>query len=404
MATEGEQSCPICRNAEDDVAYVTPCLHQFCLGCIVRWAKRRPSCPLCRQPVSSIIYSVQSEDDFLRVVLPRPSGLSVDGRQDEQGAAGPVPRTHMAGFQPEVWASLFRGSLEILEPLLAWMNQELWVLFGAHWWQVAAVVAIITVELCRYGLDEEALVRNLQPFLQHQTVTFVRQLIDVAADRCGEQILRQLELLDSPAAEEQEDRPTATPSPAASPGGNPVPNPGLQEEPHAELGRTVAEPSTAGQGGEGSPGGPRQPQKRRASGSQASPAHKRTRGPAASSSSRSCSCTSSRGGTPGSSLASSSSPASSDAEDQPSSSVAALRGGPTCPPSAPVPAEQEQPQEEPGEVVALAGPSAQACSCGPSAPDPGGDRSHGGPRKPQKRRASGSQASPAHKRPCRRQH
>ena len=265
MAAETEWSCPICRDAEDDVAYVTPCLHQFCLGCIVRWAKRNPSCPLCRQPVKTIISSVRSEKDFVEMVVPHPSDAPVAGHQDEQGAAGPVPRTYEAGLQPEV-------SRQILEPLLPWLNQ---VLDGARWWEAALAQVAILVNLCRYGLDEEALVWELQPFLQHQTVTFVRRLIDVAADGRSEQILRQLDLRDSPGAEQQEDSPAAPPGPAASPGGTPAPNPRAQEEPHEELGQAAADPSVAGQGGDCSPAGPRRPPKRRASRSQASSAHKR---------------------------------------------------------------------------------------------------------------------------------
>ena len=267
MAAETEWSCPICRDAEDDVAYVTPCLHQFCLGCIVRWAKRNPSCPLCRQTVKTIISSVRSEKDFVEMVVPHPSDAPVAGHQDEQGAAGPVPSTYEAGLQPEV-------SRQILEPLLPWLNR---LLDGARWWEAALAEVTVLVNLCRYGLDEEALVRELQPLLQHRTVTFVRQLIDVTADQRSEQILRLLDLLDSRGAEEQEDSPAATPGPAASPGGTPAPNPRAQEEPHEELGQAVADPSVAGQGGDCSPAGPRRPPKRRASRSQASSAHKRQR-------------------------------------------------------------------------------------------------------------------------------
>ncbi|OPJ81561.1 hypothetical protein AV530_009983 [Patagioenas fasciata monilis] len=116
------------------------------------------------------------------------------------------------------------------------------------------------------------------------------------------------------------------------------------------------------------------------------------------------SCTDSQEGTPNFSLASSRSSAGSDVEEQPSTLEAALHGGPGCPPSVPVPAEQEQPQEEPGQVVA-AGPSAQGCSRSPSAPGQGRDRSSRGPRSPPKRRNPSPQDSPQPcKRPPHRQH
>ncbi|NXL54064.1 TOPRS ligase, partial [Podilymbus podiceps] len=316
MAAERERSCPVCCDAQEDVAYLTPCLHQFCLGCIVRWAKTTPSCPLCRRTVNTIIYSVWSDDDFLELALPHPSDPPVAVQQDEQGAVEMVPSTYVAGLQPQAWAALFRDFAEILEPLLPWLNRELTVLYGGRWWEAAAAQGTIVVNLCYYGLDEEALVRELQPFLRHQTGTFVRQLIDVAAERCGEQILRQMERLDSHAAEEGEHSPAATPSPTTS-----------QE------------------------------------------------------------------GTPDSSQASSSSPATSDQEELPSTAQAALHGGPSNPPPALVPAEQELPQEEPQEV-AEAGPSAQGCSRSPSAPGQGRHGSPGGPRRAPKRRAPSPQDSP----------
>ncbi|NXA13540.1 TOPRS ligase, partial [Sapayoa aenigma] len=216
MAMETEWNCPICRDTQGDIASVTPCLHLFCLGCIVRWAKTKPSCPLCRQAISTIIYSVRSEDDFLEIVLPRPLDPVVADHQNEQGAAEQVPRTYVAGIPPELWARFFQESTEILEPLLPWLNQELSVLFGTRWWDEAVAESTVIANLCRYGLNEEALVRELQPLLEDQTVAFVRHLIDVAANRCSDQILQLMNLLNSHADEEQEDSPPASPGPSVS--------------------------------------------------------------------------------------------------------------------------------------------------------------------------------------------
>uniref|UniRef100_A0A803YHW2 RING-type E3 ubiquitin transferase n=1 Tax=Meleagris gallopavo TaxID=9103 RepID=A0A803YHW2_MELGA len=49
MATELDRRCPICLDTMDDASYVMPCLHQFCFGCIQRWAENRPTCPLCKR-------------------------------------------------------------------------------------------------------------------------------------------------------------------------------------------------------------------------------------------------------------------------------------------------------------------------------------------------------------------
>ncbi|CAM9573527.1 unnamed protein product [Bubo scandiacus] len=310
MAEESERSCPICGETKDGAAYVNPCLHQFCLGCIVRWAKRKASCPLCRQTVKDILYSVRSEEDFLDMTLQRrPSRPSRAGHQDEQRAADPVP---VGGFLPRVWAGFFRDCREILEPLMPWLMQQLLEMYRECWWMVDLVQADIIAHLCHYGPDEEALVRELQPLLQHRTVTFVRQLVAVMAERCRERFMQQLEPRDSQAAEEQEHSPAATPGPAAAPGDSPAPDPRAQEEPREELGQAehspaatpgpaaapgdspapdpraqeepreelgqaVAGPSAAGQDTDCSPGGSQRRPKRKASCSQEFSAHKRPR-------------------------------------------------------------------------------------------------------------------------------
>ncbi|NWT94979.1 TOPRS ligase, partial [Urocynchramus pylzowi] len=333
MATETEWNCPICRDIPSEIASVTPCVHLFCLGCIVRWAKRKPSCPLCRQAINSIIYSVRSEEDFLEIVLPSPSDSLAAHHQDEQGAAELMPRAYVAGFPPEVWADFFQDCSEILEPLLPWLNQELSQLLRTRWWEVALAQSAIVANLCRYGLSEEALVRELHPLLQEQTLAFVRRLIDTAADRCSDEILRHMNLLNSYAEEEEEQEQEE------------------QEEP------AIPGPSASPQG------------------------------------------------IPTSTLASSFSPVVSNVEADVGTLEATLRGGPGRSPSAPVPVEREQPQEEPGSgAAAVAGPSAQGCSRSPSAPGRDRDCLPDGPRRPAKRRASAPQDSPQpRKRPSRRQ-
>ncbi|XP_031467646.1 E3 ubiquitin-protein ligase Topors-like, partial [Phasianus colchicus] len=74
--------CPICGWAQDNVAYVTPCLHQLCYGCAMWWANKKPSCAICGQKVRTIRYSVRSEDDYLECPVPQPMQRSGDGLQD----------------------------------------------------------------------------------------------------------------------------------------------------------------------------------------------------------------------------------------------------------------------------------------------------------------------------------
>uniref|UniRef100_A0A8C0ASA5 E3 ubiquitin-protein ligase Topors n=1 Tax=Buteo japonicus TaxID=224669 RepID=A0A8C0ASA5_9AVES len=69
MATELENRCPICLDSWEEASYVMPCLHPFCYPCILRWAESKPECPLCKRKVTSILHSVQADDNFKEHVL-----------------------------------------------------------------------------------------------------------------------------------------------------------------------------------------------------------------------------------------------------------------------------------------------------------------------------------------------
>ncbi|XP_056369007.1 uncharacterized protein LOC130264669 [Oenanthe melanoleuca] len=65
MARENYSNCLICQDTPKDVASALPCQHQFCLGCILRWTQTNPSCPLCRTPVETVRFSERGEQDYL---------------------------------------------------------------------------------------------------------------------------------------------------------------------------------------------------------------------------------------------------------------------------------------------------------------------------------------------------
>ncbi|NWI67012.1 TOPRS ligase, partial [Todus mexicanus] len=361
MDTETEWSCPICHNARDDIAYVMPCCHQFCLSCTLRWASMRQQCPLCRGPIDIVRFPLLEAQNYLQFVLTgseRSPGARRQARRAPSHPAESSPHRPVAssplspqailssaeqeavgGLLPQVWAELFQRQERLLDPLLSWLRRALEAIYGTQWWRVRSAEGNILHALCVCGLDEEVMVQRLQDCLEEYTSPLVHGVINTIVQRCSEDAQR---LHHSRAATEEDNSPADSSSSSS-----PV----------------------------------------RSSSSSSS-----------SFSSSSTSSISSRGGTPDPILASSSSSSGSPRQAEAGRTEATPGRDPGCPRSVPSPAEQERPQEEPVEA---AGPSAQGWSRRPSVSDQGRGRLLRGPRRPPKRRTASSEDCPQ---PCKRSH
>ncbi|KAK4816840.1 hypothetical protein QYF61_023904 [Mycteria americana] len=105
---------------------------------------------------------------------------------------------------------------------MPWLQQKLQEIYGAQWWPMVLVEALIMTSLCFLGLDKEAMVQELQSSLQDHTATFLHWLINVIAHKCGKEVQRQLGQQDTCTASGQEGSPTDVPRPSTSPEGTPA--------------------------------------------------------------------------------------------------------------------------------------------------------------------------------------
>ncbi|KAK4816964.1 hypothetical protein QYF61_025884 [Mycteria americana] len=326
MATELENRCPICLDSWEEASYVVPCLHQFCYACILRWAESKPECPLCKRRVTSIVHSVRGDDDFRERVIPPPAAPSaaVRLRRGARGHPAARNRHRPAASQPSAAGLVPRAPAGGLRPHV-WallFRQDRALLRPVIPWLRQELRLMVGGGRRATATAQRLVLFSLQLFGTDEDTLF--RMLRAALGPHTRSFVREL-----------------------------VDTIGARCSREARRRRGL-EDARAAEEWEGSPA--------------AAP------GPAVS-----------RGGSPASSPAPSSSPDRSGAEELPSTSSAALRGGPGSPLSAPAPAhgEPQEVQEDPQEAVP-----------GPSTPSRGSERSPGGHQRAPKRRA-GSPEDPS---------
>lgn len=286
----------------------------------------------------------------------------------------------VGGFPASAWGSLFQRYPELLLLLQLWVSQELERFFGVGSFKVFLLTHMILDALPVYGLDEDVLVAVLQPDLRSHTSEFVRRLIEATGKRCGDEaeklLIREGSCAASGLGNSHRDMECSADfrwwregSPVASTSWT-----ACQERREGNLVRRTTS-SGCQDRGEWSI---------KTSITCSARAGGRELSPEPSPSPDTCAL-----GTRVARAAPSSSAAAADADALPSTSTAAVRGGPGCVP-APMPAEQEDAQQEPGQAVP-----------GASAPRRGRACSRRRPRCTRKRKTSSSEdsAAPAKKLP-----
>ncbi|XP_029861486.1 uncharacterized protein LOC115337374 [Aquila chrysaetos chrysaetos] len=329
VAMEPEDHCPICLCSWEEASFVMPCLHRFCYPCILRWAESKPECPLCKRRILSILHSVRADDDYVEHIITPPSGVvrQVEGAPRRAAAHD----RHLPGA-PQRWAAegVPRRPVGIFQPP-NWLNNL---------------------------RDNPVLLQILQPCVRRQMEEiFGSRVLEAAMEEDTATTILTSQRMD-----------TELPGWVLGVSRQNREETFFQHDGHVTAQRHSGETqrllgwqdASAAGGQEDRPTGAPSP-------------------------------TATQGGSLVPSPASSSSPARSSADELPGTSSAAVGGGPSSHPSAPIaiPAEQEVRQEEPGEAVP-----------DPSASSRGRERSPGRPRRAPKRRTDSSEASPANKRPA----
>ncbi|OXB72620.1 UNVERIFIED_CONTAM: hypothetical protein H355_016389, partial [Colinus virginianus] len=215
MAADKAWTCAICCCVRQDMAHVVPCNHAFCLGCILRWAAMKDSCPMCRTAMDTIRVSVRGDEHVECVVSPPavpvptlfgPSGTAASAPPPAPASpeAMPAEPERAGGLLPGDWAALFRVSQGILAPVLPWLQQELCRNQELRWWEINWAKSVILAFLCQVGPDRNLLAQCVQRTQCPISAPLIDALVANIESWCGPEARRLLGLQEHNNAQEQE--------------------------------------------------------------------------------------------------------------------------------------------------------------------------------------------------------
>eukprot|EP01123_Difflugia_compressa_P015949 TRINITY_DN936_c0_g2_i1.p1 TRINITY_DN936_c0_g2~~TRINITY_DN936_c0_g2_i1.p1 ORF type:complete len:139 (-),score=9.38 TRINITY_DN936_c0_g2_i1:333-749(-) len=74
------EECAVCYEQVEERGIINCCQHIFCLGCIVRWSRSNPTCPLCKRIFTSITKEVVTQQSSGEV---EPTTLTIPQQQKQ---------------------------------------------------------------------------------------------------------------------------------------------------------------------------------------------------------------------------------------------------------------------------------------------------------------------------------
>ncbi|NXJ15707.1 TOPRS ligase, partial [Odontophorus gujanensis] len=216
-AAHGPWIVPICFKKRRHIATVIACGHEFCLGCMQRWAMLKATCPLCRTVMRTIRASARGDERYVDCIVsppavPVPAGFrrrsvtrpegtvarapSPLPQPPEQPAAEPEMGVRLGGLLLLEWAAAFRTRRSILDPVLLSLHQKLSAIHGIRRWQVVAAESFIESCLIWQGPNRDAILMHVQVCLGPMAAPIIDWLIHTIISTCGRQARRLRGIVD----------------------------------------------------------------------------------------------------------------------------------------------------------------------------------------------------------------